>query len=84
MSQNLSSTAAVIGIDTGRSTSSAWIHVGQSCCGRSGHVAIEAQLANMPLCLVGMEACVGAYDLRRKLKTFGHDARLMPAKYVRP
>ena len=45
---------------------------------------IEARLANMPPCLIGMEACVGAHHLSRKLKTLGHDARLMPAKYVRP
>src|SRR5262249_12436449 len=32
----------------------------------------------------GMEACVGAHHLSRKLKSLGHDARLMPAKYVRP
>jgi transposase len=44
---------------------------------------IEARLANMPPCLIGMEACVGAHHLSRKLKLFGHDARLMPAKYVR-
>jgi hypothetical protein len=38
----------------------------------------------MPPCLVGMEACVGAHHLSRWLKALGHDARLMPAKYVRP
>jgi len=38
----------------------------------------------MPPCLIGMEACVGAHHLSRKLSAFGHDARLMPAKYVRP
>jgi transposase len=31
-----------------------------------------------------MEACVGAHHLSRKLQLLGHDARLMPAKYVRP
>jgi transposase len=31
-----------------------------------------------------MEACVGAHHLSRTLKALGHDARLMPAKYVRP
>ena len=31
-----------------------------------------------------MEACVGAHHLSRKLISLGHDARLMPAKYVRP
>jgi hypothetical protein len=45
---------------------------------------VEARLANMPRCLIGMEACVGAHHLSRKLKKLGHDARLMPAKYVRP
>src|SRR5260370_36667307 len=35
-------------------------------------------------CLIGMEACVGAHLLSRKLASLGHDARLMPAKYVRP
>src|SRR5580700_3417299 len=30
-----------------------------------------------------MEACVGAHHLSRKLQALGHDARLMPAKYVR-
>ena len=44
---------------------------------------IEARLANMPPCLIGMEACVGAHHLSRKLQALGHDARLMPAKYVR-
>jgi transposase len=37
----------------------------------------------MPRCLIRMEACVGAHHLSRKLKALGHDARLMPAKYVR-
>ena len=42
----------------------------------------EARLANIPPCLIGMEACVGAHHLSRKLQAHGHDARLMPAKYV--
>jgi transposase len=45
---------------------------------------VESRFANMPPCLVGMEACVGAHHLSRRLKALGHDARLMPAKYVRP
>src|SRR5262249_17087714 len=44
---------------------------------------LEARLANLPPCLIGMEACVGAHHLSRRLKAFGHDARLMPAKYVK-
>jgi transposase len=44
----------------------------------------ERRLANLPPCLIGMEACVGAHHLSRQLRMLGHDARLMPAKYVRP
>jgi transposase len=44
---------------------------------------VEARLAAMTPCLIGMEACVGAHHLSRKLQALGHDARLMPAKYVR-
>jgi len=45
---------------------------------------IGQRLANIPRCLIGMEACVGAHHLSRQLSALGHDARLMPAKYVRP
>ena len=45
---------------------------------------VETRLANLPPCLIGMEACVGAHHLSRKLQGLGHNARLMPAKYVRP
>src|SRR6516165_7120434 len=45
---------------------------------------VEERFANMPRCLIGMEACVGAHHLARRLQACGHDARLMPAKYVRP
>src|SRR3974390_3078349 len=45
---------------------------------------LECFLANLPPCLIGMEACAGAHHLSRKLIALGHDARLMPAKYVRP
>jgi transposase len=45
---------------------------------------VYARLANIPPCLIGMEACVGAHHLSRQIKALGHDARLMPARYVRP
>ena len=32
------------------------------------HGQIEARLANLPACLIGMEACVGAHRLSRKLQ----------------
>ncbi len=45
---------------------------------------VIVRLANLPPCLIGMEACVGAHHLSRKLQALGHDARLMPAQYVKP
>ena len=87
MSQGLNCAVAVIGIDIGKNT----FHVvGLDDRGaivlrqKWSRGQIEARLANMPPCLIGMEACVGAHHLSRKLKALGHDPRLMPAKYVRP
>ena len=45
---------------------------------------VRERLANLPRCLIGMEACVGAHYLCRQALEFGHDARLMPARYVKP
>src|SRR5512137_25346 len=87
MSQTLNAAIAVVGIDIGKNS----FHiVGHDKRGaivlrqKWSRGQVEARFANLPPCLVGMEACVGAHHLSRKLKEFGHDARLMPAKYVRP
>src|SRR5215468_5656332 len=87
MSHKLNSEIAVIGIDIGKNS----FHlVGQDRRGalvlrqKWSRGQVEARLANLPPCLIGMEACVGAHHLSRKLRALGHDARLMPAKYVRP
>ena len=39
--------------------------------------------ANLPPCLVGLEAGGGAHHWARELRALGHDARLMPPQYVR-
>jgi transposase len=87
MSQNPITAIATVGIDIGKNS----FHVvGLDQRGaivlrqKWSRGQVEARFANMPPCLVGMEACVGAHHLSRKLKGVGHDARLMPAKYVRP
>ena len=84
ISQKRNPAIAVIGIDIGKTRSTSWVSIGvaRSSCARSGRVA--TRLGTMPRCLIGMEACVGAHHLSRKLTSLGHDARLMPAKYVRP
>src|SRR5882757_11509536 len=40
--------------------------------------------ANLRVQRIGMEACSGAHFLGRALREQGHDARLMPAQYVKP
>src|SRR5215471_16555672 len=86
MSQTPNTAVAVIGIDIGKNS----FHI--VGVDRRGAIVlrqkwsrgqVEARLANIPPCLIGMEACVGAHHLSRKLQSFGHDARLMPARYVR-
>jgi transposase len=39
--------------------------------------------ANLPRCLVGLEAGGGAHHWARELQALGHDARLMPPQYVK-
>jgi transposase len=87
MSQTAQTAVAVIGIDIGKNS----FHiVGHDERGaivlrqKWSRGQVEARFANLPPCLIGMEACVGAHHLSRKLNGLGHDARLMPAKYVRP
>src|SRR5579863_7069589 len=87
MSQTLKTAIAVVGIDIGKNS----FHVvGLDQRGamvlrqKWSRGQVEARFANMPPCLIGMEACVGAHHLSRKLNSLAHDARLMPAKYVRP
>ncbi|MBI2319326.1 MAG: IS110 family transposase [Betaproteobacteria bacterium] len=40
--------------------------------------------ANLPLCLIGMEACGSAHYWARKLSELGHTVRLMPPQFVKP
>jgi hypothetical protein len=67
---------AVIGIEIGKSS---FLVVGLD---RRGAIVLRQKwsrgqvgerLVNMPPCLIGMEACVGAHHLSRKLKALGHD-----------
>jgi hypothetical protein len=62
MSQKFKSSIAVVGIDIGKN----WFHiVGHNQAGaivlrqKWSRGQVEARLANLPPCLIGMEACVG-------------------------
>jgi transposase len=60
---------------------------------QSGKTVLKKQLrreqmapffANLPVCLIGMEACGGAHHWARKLQEFGHSVKLMAPQYVKP
>jgi transposase len=87
MSEKLNTAVAVIGIDIGKNSFHVVAHDQRGAIvlrQKWSRGQMAARFANMPPCLIGMEACVGAHHLSRRLKALGHDARLMPAKYVRP
>ncbi len=41
-------------------------------------------MAQLPLCLVGMEACSGAHWWARQFRKLGHEVKLMAPQYVKP
>lgn len=45
---------------------------------------MAAFFANLPPCLIGMEACGSAHHWARKLVGFGHTVKLMPPQFVKP
>src|SRR5262245_10911060 len=74
MSNKSIATVATMGIDIGKNS----FHV--VGLDRRGAIVlrqkwsrgqVEARLAAMPPCLIGMEACVGAHHLSRKLQAHG-------------
>jgi len=78
---------ASIGIDLGKTT----FHL--VALDEHGQVVIRkkfsrpqllAYTANFKASLIGMEACSGAHFLGAALRQQGHDARLIPAQFVKP
>ncbi len=60
---------------------------------RNGVVVVRRQVrrtqllsffAQLPACLVGIEACATAHHWARELTELGHQVRLMPPSYVKP
>src|SRR4026207_2225194 len=80
-------TVSTIGIDLGKNSfhlvglDQRGAIVWQLKCSRA---QLERRLANIPCCLIGMEACSGAHSIARQLAALGHDVRLIPAQYVKP
>jgi transposase len=45
---------------------------------------VAAFFGNLPVCLIGMEACGSAHYWSHKLESFGHTVRLMAPQFVKP
>src|ERR1035441_3906006 len=71
MSQKLNTAIAVIGIDIGKNSFHVVGHDERGAIvlrQKWSRGQVEARFTNMPPCLIGMEACVGAHHLSRRLK----------------
>jgi transposase len=47
-------------------------------------LALVETFSKLPLCVVGMEACLSAHFVSRALRRLGHEPRIIPAIYVKP
>ena len=79
--------ARTIGIDTGKNT----LHlVGLDDKGavvlreKLARGRIAARLANVPPCLIGIEAGMATHYVARELLVLGHDVRQVPPAYAKP
>jgi transposase len=45
---------------------------------------VASFFANLPPCLIGMEACGSAHHWARKLESFGHTVKLISPQFVKP
>jgi transposase len=78
---------AVLGIDLGKNSCSV---AGQDATGRvvlrkrMRRESVVKLTAELPPCIVAMEACCGAHHLARVMQAQGHQVRLMSPEYVRP
>ena len=77
----------VVGVDTAKRVFQLhWIDMetGEIVDLKLTRVKFLEYFANRPPCLVAMEACGGTQHWARRLREFGHEVRLLPAKAVRP
>ena len=88
MSHKTAATVALtIGIDTGKNT----LHlIGLDDKGaivlreKVARGRITARLANVPRCLIGIEAGMATHYVARELSALGHDVKQVPPAYAKP
>ena len=76
-----------VGIDLAKNTFS--VH-GVNAAGKEvmrktiSRAKLAAFVAQLPPCLIGMEACSGAHEWARRFQALGHTVRIMAAQFVTP
>src|SRR5258705_4166084 len=87
MSKKTAAVARTIGIDTGKNT----LHlIGLDDKGaivlreKVARGRITARLANVPGCLIGIEAGMATHYVARELSALGHDVKQVPPAYAKP
>ena len=80
-------TVTTIGMDMGKTT----LHmVGLDSCGaivlreKVSRGRIASRLANLPSCLIGIEAGMATHYVARELAALGHDVKQVPPTYAKP
>ena len=56
----------------------------EALCRKLRRSQVMAFVAQLPPCLIGMEACSGAHEWARQFTALGHTVRLMAPKFVAP
>src|ERR1700740_3735940 len=87
MLRKFDTAVVTIGIDPGKNT----MHlVGLDARGeivlreKVARTKIVSRLANVPPCLIGIEAGMGTHYVTRELLALGHDVRQVPPVYAKP
>ena len=87
MSHKTATVAHTIGIDTGKNT----LHlIGLDDQGaivvreKIARGRIAARFANVPRCLIGIEAGMATHYVARELSALGHDVKQVPPAYAKP
>src|SRR5258705_5034862 len=84
MSQTANTAIAVIGIDIGKNSFHVVGHVARGAIvlrQKWSRGQVEARLANLPPCLIGMEACAGAHHCKKAQIDSGKRSGVVGVKF---
>jgi transposase len=77
----------VVGIDLAKHSFHLYgvdVHGRQIFSKKLSRSRLSAFLANLPPCMVAMEACGSAHYWARQFRTYGHEVRLIAPQFVKP